>query len=307
MAVLVTFMIYIRFLSDPLKKIVRFAEQFQQGAAAFERFIEITDLPPDDIDEKEKPPLSHVTGEVSFKHVSFAYTRPDGIEGPCVLDNITLSVKPGQTVAIVGASGAGKSTLISLLPRFYLPQAGMIAIDGRDIREVSRTSLRKHIGIVRQDVFLFDSTIRENILLANPQANETQLIEAAKNANIYDFIMSLEDGFETLTGEHGVKLSGGQKQRISIARVFLKNPPILIFDEATSSLDSRSEELIQSSIKKLSKGRTTIIIAHRLSTVKNADHTIVLEEGQIIEEGRHKELLKRNGVYYRLYETSRLF
>ena len=217
-----------------------------------------------------------------------------------------MQIKPGQTVALVGESGAGKSTLASLIPRFYEPQRGRIMIDGRDVMDLKKRDLRQLIGIVQQNVFLFDTTLRENIMFGRPDASEEELYEAAKRAHLYDYIQSLPDGFDSLVGERGVKLSGGQKQRVSIARVFLKNPPVLIFDEATSSLDTESETMIQQSMAELSEGRTSIIIAHRLSTVRNADATYVLRNGKVVESGSHDDLIARGGYYNELYSRNLL-
>ena len=277
-------------------------EQFQQGSAAFERFIEIMDIEPEIKDKANSIVLKNPKGGVQLNQLSFKYTNTTD----WILKNIDLNIPAGKTIALVGESGAGKSTLVSLIPRFYEIQEGSITIDGTNVMDIKQRSLRENIGIVQQNIFLFDTTIRENILYGNSLASDEELMDAARKANIYDFIDSLPDKFDTLVGERGVKLSGGQKQRISIARVFLKNPPILIFDEATSSLDSESEEHIQNAMEELSKDRTTIIIAHRLSTVRNADCIYVLKNGSIIESGTHQELMEQKKYYYSLY-TRNLF
>jgi ATP-binding cassette subfamily B protein len=269
---LLAFILYVYFILNPIRRLVNFAEQFQQGGACFERFTEVMDIEPDIVDKKDAYTFEPVKGEIVFDHVSFKYTQSH----EPVLEDVSLKIPAHQTIAIVGESGAGKSTIVSLIPRFYEAQQGTICIDGHDIMGLKQKFLRENIGIVQQNVFLFDSTIRDNIMYGNPNATEEQLIEAAQKANIYDFIQSLPEGFDAFVGERGVKLSGGQKQRISIARVFLKNPPVFIFDEATSSLDTESETLIQQSLELLSKNRTTVIIAHRLSTVKNAHYLYVM-------------------------------
>ena len=299
---LLAFVLYVYFILNPIRRLVNFAEQFQQGAACFERFTEIMDIEPDIVDKKDAHTFEPVNGEIIFDNVSFKYTQS---HDP-VLTDVSLTIPAHQTIAIVGESGAGKSTIVSLIPRFYEAQTGTIRIDGHDIMDLKQKFLRANIGLVQQNVFLFDSTVRDNIMYGNPNATEAQLIDAARKANIYDFILSLPEGFDTLVGERGVKLSGGQKQRISIARVFLKNPPVFIFDEATSSLDTESETLIQQSLELLSRNRTTIIIAHRLSTVKNADYLYVMNAGKIVEHGTHTELLEKQAYYHKLY-TINLF
>lgn len=299
---LLAFVLYVHFILKPVRRLVDFTEQFQQGAACFERFTEVMDIEPDIVDKKDAYTFEAVRGEITFENVRYKYAQSHD----WVLRDISLTIPAHKTVAIVGESGAGKSTVVSLIPRFYEPQEGTIRIDGHDIMNLQQRFLRENIGIVQQNVFLFDSTIRENIMYGSPGADAQQLIEAAQKANIYDFIQSLPEGFDTLVGERGVKLSGGQKQRISIARVFLKNPPVFIFDEATSSLDSESETLIQQSLELLSRDRTTIIIAHRLSTVKNADYLYVMNHGQIVEHGTHAQLLERKDYYHKLY-TMNLF
>lgn len=294
---IVAFILYINLILNPIQRLMNFTEQFHSGAASFERFIEIMDIEPDIEDRPGAISFSPVKGDINISNTWFRYSSsPDWI-----LKDISFTVKEGESTAIVGESGAGKSTIVSLIPRFYEPQKGRITIDGHDIMDLKQHFLRENIGLVQQNVFLFDGTIRENIMYGRSMASEADLEEAARCANIYDFIMELPDGFDTYVGERGVKLSGGQKQRISIARVFLKNPPILIFDEATSSLDNTSESLIQDAMFSLSKNRTTIIIAHRLSTVRNVDKIIVLNEGKIVEQGNHESLLAMNGFYHKLY------
>ncbi len=294
---IVAFILYINLILNPIQRLMNFTEQFHSGAASFERFVEIMDIEPDIEDRPGAVSFSPVKGRIDLKDIWYKYSSsPDWI-----LKDLSFSIREGESVAIVGESGAGKTTIVSLIPRFYEPQKGSITIDGHDIMELKQHFLRENIGLVQQNVFLFDGTIRENIMYGRAGATEEDLIEAAKAANIYDFIMELPDTFDTYVGERGVKLSGGQKQRISIARVFLKDPPILIFDEATSSLDNTSESLIQDAMFTLSRNRSTIIIAHRLSTVKNVNKIIVLHQGTIVEEGNHDTLIKKEGFYYRLY------
>ncbi|AQT69708.1 Putative multidrug export ATP-binding/permease protein [Anaerohalosphaera lusitana] len=294
---LLAFVLYIYFILNPIRRLVNFSEQLQRGVACFERYTEIMDVEPDIVDNKDAHDFSPVTGHIEFSDVSFKYNGSDD----WILKNVDLDIKPGSTVAIVGESGAGKSTIVSLIPRFYEATKGRITIDGHSVSDLKQKFLRENIGIVQQNVFLFDTTIRENIMYGRPDATEEDLIDAAKKANILDYIRSLPDGFETLCGERGVKLSGGQKQRISIARTFLKNPPIFIFDEATSSLDTESEALVQKSLDLLRKDRTTIVIAHRLSTVRNANYIYVVREGEIVEHGTHNELLDNRKYYHTLY------
>lgn len=298
---MIGFLMYRRYMFQPVRRLVGFVEQYQHGVAAFERFTEIMDITPDIEDRSDAIPLDSAAGDIRFDNVSFKYDQGDT---PWILDNIDLHIQPGQTVALVGESGAGKSTLASLIPRFYEPQKGSILIDGKDIMTLKKQDLRRVVGIVQQNVFLFDTTLRENIMFGEPDATEAQLQSAARRAHILEFIDSLPDGFDSLVGERGVKLSGGQKQRVSIARAFLKNPAILIFDEATSSLDAESEVLIQKSMEELCKGRTTVVIAHRLSTVRNADYTYVLRNGKILEQGTHADLLNRAGYYKDLYSRN---
>lgn len=295
---LVAYLIYISQFLQPVKRLAQFVEQYQRGMAGFKRFYEIMNIKPDIIDKNDAIEIDSAKGKIEFKNVSFSYNDKSSI-----LENIDLKVNAGESIAIVGPSGVGKTTLCSLIPRFYDVDNGNICIDDIDIKNIRIKSLRKNIGIVQQDVFLFAGTIRENILYGKLDATEDEIINAAKAANAHDFIMELEDGYDTYIGERGVKLSGGQKQRISIARMFLKNPPILILDEATSSLDNQSEAIIQKSIEQLSQNRTTFIIAHRLATVKSAKRIIVLTENGIEEEGTHKELMEKKGIYYELYKT----
>lgn len=294
---LVTFLLYIGVFTDPIKTLVDFTEQFQNGYSGFERFREIMDIEPDIEDAPDATPLTDVKGEIIFDNVSFRYH--DNNEK--VLNHISLTVPAGAYIALVGASGAGKTTLCSLIPRFYDATGGKILIDGRDITKLTLKSLRNHIGIVQQDVYLFAGTILENISYGKPGASREEIIEAAKNANAHEFIMSFPDGYDTDIGQRGIKLSGGQKQRLSIARVFLKNPPILIFDEATSALDNESEKIVKESLEKLAKNRTTFVIAHRLTTIQNAENILVLTDDGIAEQGTHEELLKKGEIYEKLY------
>ncbi len=294
------FLMFARFMNKPIDRMVNFVEQFGQGAASFERFTEIMDIEPDIQDRPNPVEPARITGAITIRDLSFAYEG----NGNRVLNRISMDITAGQTVALVGESGAGKSTLASLIPRFYEADEGSIAIDGVDVLDLRQHFLREQIGIVQQSPFLFDTTIRDNILFGNRDASDEEMMAAARQANILDFIESLPDGFDAQVGEHGVKLSGGQKQRISIARVFLKNPPILIFDEATSALDTESEQLIQDAMERLCKDRTTIIIAHRLSTVKHAGTIYVLRDGEVVENGTHAELTALNGYYNTLYTKS---
>lgn len=294
---LITFLLYINILTEPIKTLIDFTEQFQNGYTGFERFREIMAVRPDIEDDKDAVLLENVRGVIDFDHVSFRYE--DNTE--TVLQNINLHVDAGEYVALVGSSGAGKSTLCSLIPRFYDVTGGKILIDGMDVRKIKLKSLRDHIGIVQQDVYLFVGTIYDNIRYGKPDAARDEVMEAAKNANAHEFIMSLPKGYDTDIGQRGIKLSGGQKQRLSIARVFLKNPPILIFDEATSALDNESEKVVQDSLEKLARNRTTFVIAHRLTTIQNAKRILVLTEEGIEEEGSHEELLAKRGIYEKLY------
>lgn len=296
---LITFLLYIGVFTEPIRTLVDFTEQFQNGYTGFERFREIMNIEPDIADINGARDIDNVQGNVKFEDVSFRYN--DGVEN--VLNNVCLEVPAGKYVALVGSSGAGKTTLCSLIPRFYDVTEGTIRIDGTDIREITLKSLRKHIGVVQQDVYLFAGTIYENILYGRPDASREEVIEAAKSANAHEFIMSFPEGYETDIGQRGIKLSGGQKQRLSIARVFLKNPPILIFDEATSALDNESERVVQSSLEKLAKNRTTFVIAHRLTTIKNAERILVLTQNGIEESGTHRELIEKGGIYEKLYNV----
>lgn len=294
---LVTFLLYIGVFTEPIKTLVDFTEQFQNGYTGFERFREIMDIEPDIKDKEGAIELKNVKGDISFEKVSFQYH--DGVDN--VLNNVSLEVPAGSYMALVGSSGAGKSTLCSLIPRFYDVTAGSIKIDGTDIRDVTLKSLRNQIGMVQQDIYLFAGTIFENIAYGKPDATKEEVTLAAKNANAHEFIMSFPNGYDTDIGQRGIKLSGGQKQRLSIARVFLKNPPILIFDEATSALDNESEKVVQESLELLSKNRTTFVIAHRLTTIQNAQKILVLTEDGIAESGTHEQLLEKGGIYEKLY------
>lgn len=294
---LVTFLLYIGVFTDPIRTLVDFTEQFQNGYTGFERFQEIMNIEPEIQDAKDAVALTDVKGTIDFENVSFQYK--DNQEK--VLNRINLHVPAGAYMALVGSSGAGKTTLCSLIPRFYDVTGGCIRVDGKDVRKVTLKSLRDHIGMVQQDVYLFAGTIFENIRYGKPDATREEVIAAAKNANAHEFIMAFPDGYDTDIGQRGIKLSGGQKQRLSIARVFLKNPPVLIFDEATSALDNESERVVQESLEKLAKNRTTFVIAHRLTTIQNAQKILVLTEDGIAESGSHEELLARGGVYEKLY------
>lgn len=296
---LVTFLLYINNFTEPVKKLINFTEQFQNGYTGYERFLEIMDVEPDITDAEDAVSIDTVKGEIEFDDVSFKYEAKQD----SVLSHINLKVDAGEYVAIVGSSGGGKTTLCSLIPRFYDVDAGKILLDGQDIRKIRLKDLRRQIGIVQQDVYLFAENIMENIRYGRPDATDEEVIRAAKLANADTFISQLPDGYLTDIGQRGVKLSGGQKQRLSIARVFLKNPAILIFDEATSALDNESEKIVQDSMEQLAKGRTTFVIAHRLSTIRNAGRILVLTANGIEEEGTHEELLAKGGAYAKLYHS----
>ena len=294
---LMAYLLYVTTLLTSIRRIVEFAEQFQRGMTGIERFIEIMDAPVEIKDAPDAVDLKEVQGDIQFEDVSFQYAS----ENTEVLSNISLHVRPGENIALVGPSGGGKTTLCSLIPRFYDVTGGRILIDGKDIKTLTLHSLRSQIGVVQQEVYLFSGTVYENIVYGRPDADSEAVITAAKQAGAHEFIMQLVNGYDTYVGERGVRLSGGQKQRISIARVFLKNPPVLILDEATSALDNESERLVQESLEKLAKGRTTFTIAHRLTTIRNAAKILVLTEDGIAEQGTHQELMEKHGIYYGLY------
>ena len=292
---LTTFIVSISLFISPVHQVIQFSEQFINGTTGFKRLLEIMDETEENEYQGDKI-LENVKGDISFKDVTFSYN-----DSKTILNHISFDINHGENIALIGPTGGGKTTICHLIPRFYNITSGEIKIDNQNINDFTLESLRKNIGIVQQDVFLFNGTIKENILYGNENATDEQVIEASKKANIYEYICSLEDGFDTIVSERGVKLSGGQKQRISIARVFLKDPKILILDEATSALDNTTELLIQNSLNELSKGRTTIIVAHRLSTIKNATKILVVSNGSIIECGNHDELINKKGIYYQLY------
>ena len=294
---LITFLLYINVFTEPVKTFIDFTEQFQNGYTGFERFQEILQIHPDITDRPDAAAIDHIRGDIEFDHVFFHYQDHEEM----VLHDICLKADAGTYMALVGPSGVGKTTLCSLIPRFYDVSSGSIKIDGRDIRDIKLQSLRNQIGIVQQDVYLFVGTVYDNIRYGKPEATREEVIEAAKNANAHEFIMALPNGYDTDIGQRGIKLSGGQKQRLSIARVFLKNPPILIFDEATSALDNESEKVVQESLEKLAKNRTTFVIAHRLTTIRNAERILVLTDQGIEESGTHAELMAKKGVYEALY------
>ncbi len=297
LADLITFLLYINFVIEPIQKLTHMSTQFQEGITGFQRFMEIMNLKPSIENTPNAVTLQEVSGNIEFKHVFFRYD--DQLEN--VLESMSLQIRPGEYVALVGPSGAGKTTLCSLIPRFYDVIDGEVLLDGINVRDIELTSLRNSIGVVQQDVYLFAGTVLDNIRYGNPAATDKEILAAAKHANAHDFIMSLPDGYHSEIGQRGVKLSGGQKQRLSVARVFLKNPPILILDEATSALDNESESIVKESLESLAKGRTTIVIAHRLSTIRNAQRIIVLTEQGIVEQGSHETLIAREGVYTQLY------
>lgn len=297
---LITFLLYINNFTDPVKKLVTFTEQFQNGYSGFERFLEILAIAPDIKDGSNAVSVGQMKGEIEFCDVSFRYEE----QNEKVLNNINLKVEAGDYMALVGPSGVGKTTLCSLIPRFYEVSSGAIRIDGTDIRDMKLDDLRSNVGIVQQDVYLFAGTVLDNIRYGRMDATDEDVVRAAKNANAHEFIMGLPQGYHTDIGQRGVKLSGGQKQRLSIARVFLKNPPILIFDEATSALDNESEQVVQKSLEGLARQRTTFVIAHRLTTIQNAQRILVLTEDGIAEEGTHEELLQRKGIYEALYHRN---
>ncbi len=284
-------------LLGSIRTIVDFSEQFSRGITGVERFAEIMDEIPDITDSPDAVEIENVQGEIEFRDVSFSYVKGEKE----VLHNLNLKIEKGQNVAVVGPSGGGKTTLCNLIPRFYEPESGEILLDGKNIKDITLRSLRSNIGVVAQDVYLFSGTIRDNLIYGKADATDEEIIDAAKKAGAHDFISALPNGYDTYVGERGVKLSGGQKQRISIARVFLKNPPVLLLDEATSALDNESEKLVQESLERLAQGRTTLTIAHRLTTIRNADEIIVLTEDGIAEHGSHKELMQKGGIYSNMY------
>ena len=296
---LFAYTLYVNFFMQPIRRLTEFTQQLQDGMTGFERFQEVMNISPDIVDKENALELKNVKGDIKFKDVIFSYNNGEDQ----VLRHMNLDIESGKTVALVGPSGAGKTTLCHLIPRFYEISSGEITIDSINIKDITLKSLRKNIGLVQQEVFLFTGTIKENILYGKPNATDEEVMESAKKASIHDFITTLPYGYDTFIGEKGVKLSGGQKQRISIARLFLKNPPVLILDEATSALDNETEVLIQNSLEELSRGRTTLVIAHRLSTIKNADEILVLTANGVEERGSHSELLEQNGIYTRLYNS----
>lgn len=299
---LVAYTLYVTTLLATIRRIIEFAEQFQRGMTGIERFMELMDATVDIFDEEGAVLLQDVKGQITFQHVSFAYAD----DHTPVLSDINLTIKPGEKVALVGPSGGGKTTLCNLIPRFYDPTKGEVLLDGQDIRKVTLQSLRTNVGVVQQDVYLFSGSVYENIAYGRPGASKEEVMEAARLSGAHEFIEKLKDGYDTYVGERGVKLSGGQKQRISIARVFLKAPKVLLLDEATAALDNESEHLVSESLDQLAKGRTTLTIAHRLTTIHGADRILVLSGNQIVEEGNHETLMKQKGIYYQLYTSSEI-
>lgn len=295
---LVAYLLYINFFLQPIRKLTNFTQQFQDGMTGFERFVEIMKVKPSIVDKEDAVTLKEIKGKIEFKNVTFKYS-----EKKFVLSNINLAIMPGETIALVGPSGGGKTTLCQLIPRYYEVNDGEILVDGIKIKDIKIKSLREKIGLVQQDIFLFTGSIKENILYGKPNSEDAEVVKAAKNANIHDFVMSLPEGYDSYIGEKGIKLSGGQKQRISLARAFLKNPAILILDEATSALDSEAEIVIQQALEKLTVGRTVLVIAHRLSTIKNANQIVVLTDQGIKEKGNHDELIAKDGLYTKLYNA----
>jgi ATP-binding cassette subfamily B protein len=295
---LVAYLLYINFFLQPIRKLTNFTQQFQDGMTGFERFVEIMEVKPSIVDKENTVTLKKLKGKIEFKSVAFKYS-----ENKFVLSNINLTIMPGETMALVGPSGGGKTTLCQLIPRFYEVNSGEILVDDMNIKDIKIKSLRENIGLVQQNIFLFTGSIKENILYGKPNSEDAEIVKAAKNANIHDFIISLPEGYDSYIGEKGIKLSGGQKQRISLARAFLKNPAILILDEATSALDSEAEIIIQQALEKLTIGRTVLVIAHRLSTIKNANQIVVLTDQGIKEKGNHSELIAKDGLYTKLYNA----
>ncbi len=298
LADLLTFMLYIGILIEPIRRFGNFTRLYQEGMTGFDRFMEALEVEPDIVDKADATELAMVRGNIEFRNVSFRYKEDHDL----VLKHIDLNIAPSEYIALVGVSGSGKTTLCSLIPRFYDVTDGHILVDGADVRDIRLSSLRRNIGIVQQDVYLFPGTVADNIRYGKRDASTSEVIEAAKQANAHEFVMALPDGYDTDIGQRGVKLSGGQKQRLSIARVFLKNPPVIIFDEATSALDNESEKAVQDSLEKLANNRTTLVIAHRLSTVRNAQRIVVLTDNGIDEQGTHEELIALNGAYASLYK-----